>query len=65
MLRIKEVDNMKSYTEDCLVVSFDLNFNKDIATLMVARKDGETLRILNSFHNDEAIDLYCKLIRRD
>ena len=56
---------MKSYTEDCLVTGFDINFNNDVATLMVARKEGETFKVLNSFHNDEAVELYYKLIRRE
>lgn len=56
---------LKSYKEDCLVVSFDWNFNKDIATLMVARRDGDNIKILNSFINDEAVDLYYKLTNRD
>lgn len=55
----------KTYTEDCLIVSFDWSFNKDIATLMVARRDGDNIRILNSFINDEAVDLYHKLTNRD
>lgn len=55
----------KTYKEDCLIVSFDWNFNKDIATLMVARRDGDNIKILNSFIGDEAIDLYYKLTNRD
>lgn len=55
----------KTYKEDCLIVSFDWNFNKDIATLMVAKRDGDNIKILNSFIGDEAIDLYYKLVNRD
>lgn len=56
---------MKTYREDCLIIGFDWNFDKDVATLMVSRKEGEMIKVLNSFHNDEAIDLYYKLVRRD
>lgn len=58
-------NSIKTYREDCLIIGFDWNFDKDVATLMVARKEGEVVKVLNSFHNDEAVDLYCKLVRRD
>jgi hypothetical protein len=56
---------LKTFKEDCLIIGFDWNFNKDVATLMVTRKEGEVLKVLNSFHNDEAVELYHKLVRRD
>lgn len=54
-----------SYREDCLIVCFDWNLNKDNATLMIARKEGEDIKVLNSFINKEAVDLYYKLIERE
>ena len=50
--------------EDCLIVSFDYNLSNDVATMIVARKDCDNVKILNSFIGDEAIDLYYKLVRR-
>lgn len=47
---------------DMLVVGFDKSEN-DRATMLVGRKmkDGK-IKVLNEFHDQEAIDLYKKLI---
>lgn len=50
------------YKEDCLIIGFDWNFPKDEAALTVMRKEGETIKVINSFTNKEAVDLYYKLI---
>lgn len=50
---------------DCLIIGFDWNFEDDCASLMVARKEGEIIKVLNSFVNKEAVELYYKLVDRD
>lgn len=58
-----DINNLQTdrLSEDLLIVSFDYNLDNDIATIMVARKYGDNIKILNSLTGDEAIDLYYKL----
>lgn len=49
---------------DCLILSFDFsppNF-WDKATLVVARKTGDTLEVINELRNGDALEIYDKLI---
>ena len=48
--------------EDCLTVSFDFNPPNDIATLIVARRDGDNIKIINELRNEDALEIYDKLI---
>lgn len=59
---MKVLQNGKS---DCLIIGFDWDFKDDCASLMVTRKEGESIKVLNSFVNREAVELYYKLVRRD
>jgi len=47
--------------EDCLVIGFD-SHPPEIDTLIVARKSGEKLLIINTIRGSEAVDVYNKLI---
>ena len=48
-----------------LLVGFDRIPGKDIATLIVGvKKENEPVEIINAFENEEAIELYEKLITR-
>ena len=47
--------------EDCLIISFDSN-PPEIDTLVVARKSGKKLVIINRLCGSEAVDVYNKLI---
>lgn len=47
--------------EDCLIISFDSN-PPEIDTLVVARKSGKKLVVINQFWNDEAVETYNKLV---
>lgn len=48
-------------TEDCLMVSF-VSSPTDATVLMVSRVENEGIKTLKTFINDEALDLYNKLI---
>lgn len=52
---------MKRNMEDCLVIGFD-SHPPEVDTLIVARKSGEKLVIVNTIRDDEATELYNKLI---
>lgn len=47
--------------EDCLVIGFD-SHPLDIDTMVVARKSGEKLVIINVIRGSEAVEIYNKLI---
>lgn len=47
--------------EDCLIIGFD-SHPTDIDILVVARKSGDKLIIINRFSGSEAVDVYNKLI---
>ena len=47
--------------EDCLIITFDCNPPTDIPHLLVSRREGERIRVLNSITGDEAVELYNKL----
>lgn len=49
-------------TEDCLVIGFDCS-PSEIATLAVARKEGEKLMVVNMVYGKEALEIYDKLTR--
>lgn len=46
--------------EDFLMVTFDC-CSSDAATLSVARREGDKIRVLNIIHGDEAVKVYNKL----
>ena len=50
------------FNEDCLIVSFDFNPPNDVATLMVAIKDGDNIKVINELRNEDALEIYDKLI---
>lgn len=52
---------MRYNMEDCLIISFD-SHPPEIDTLVVARKSGEKLVVINRFWDSEAVDVYNKLI---
>lgn len=47
--------------EDYLIIGFD-SHPTDIDTLIVARKSGEKLVVINRLWGSEAVDVYNKLI---
>ena len=47
--------------EDCLIIGFD-SHPPEIDTLVVARKSGNKLVVINRLSGDEAVDVYNKLI---
>lgn len=47
--------------EDCLIIGFD-SHPPEIDTLVVARKSGDKLVVINRLSGDEAVDVYNKLI---
>lgn len=48
--------------EDCLIIGIDISNGKDISCMTVARKNGEEMQIINQLFNEEAEDIYYKLI---
>ena len=48
--------------EDCLIIGIDISKGKDISCMTVARKNGEEMQIINQLFNEEAEDIYYKLI---
>lgn len=51
-------------TEDCLVLGFDRSPSDD-ACLVIARKDGENIVVINTINGEAALDAYKKLIGVD
>ena len=47
--------------EDCLMIGFD-SHPPEIDTLVVTRKSGDKLVVINRLSGDEAVDVYNKLI---
>lgn len=48
--------------EDCLIIGIDISKGKDISCMTVARKKGRGMQIINQLFNEEAEDMYYKLI---
>lgn len=48
--------------EDCLIVGIDISKGKDISCMTIARKKGRGMKIINRLFNEEAEDIYYKLI---
>lgn len=48
--------------EDCLIIGIDISKGQDISCMTVARKNGEEMQIINQLFNEEAEDIYYKLI---
>lgn len=48
--------------EDCLIIGIDISKGKDISCMTVARKSGKDMQIINQLFNEEAEDIYYKLI---
>ena len=47
--------------EDCLIIGVDFS-PSDEDCLVVTRRQGDKTYVLNEFRNEEAVDLYNKLI---
>lgn len=54
--------DVKQPISDCLTVAFDMAQNGDCPVFTVGRKTGNRLEILNTYYNDEAREMYSKLI---
>lgn len=48
--------------EDCLIVGIDISKGKDISCMTVARKKERGMQIINQLFNEEAEDIYYRLI---
>ena len=48
--------------EDCLIIGIDISNEKDISCMSVIRKNGEEMEVINQLFNEEAEDIYYKLI---
>lgn len=48
--------------EDCLIIGIDISKGQDISCMTVARKNGEEMQVINQLFNEEAEDIYYKLI---
>lgn len=48
--------------EDCLIIGIDISKGQDISCMTVARKKGEEMQVINQLFNEEAEDIYYKLI---
>ncbi|MEI3355807.1 MAG: hypothetical protein V8R81_01750 [Clostridia bacterium] len=48
--------------EDCLIIGIDISKGKDISCMTVARKSGRGMQVINQLFNEEAEDIYYKLI---
>lgn len=59
-----EVREKAKREEDCLIVSFDFSPPNigDVATLVVARRNGDKIEVINELRNSDALDVYDKLI---
>lgn len=51
-------------TTDTILVSFDFTHGIDKSVLVVGRKEGATLKIVNAFFGKEAEEMYKKLVTR-
>ena len=55
---------MNKSVEDCLIISVDFSpHDKDY--LVVARRNGDTTHFINILTDDEAVEIYNKLIGKD
>ena len=61
-IEFKEPEKTKKPIEDVITVSYDEGFGGEMPLLMVSRKDQTGVRILKVFKEDEAMELYRKLI---
>lgn len=48
--------------EDCLIIGIDISKGQDISCMTVARKNGEEMQVINQLFNEEAEEIYYKLI---
>ncbi len=48
-------------TYKCLVIAFD-NSQDDDTVLIVSKNDGKSIEILKTFYNEEALDIYKRLV---
>lgn len=48
--------------EDCLMIGIDISKGKDISCMTVVRKNGRGTQIINQLFDEEAEDIYYKLI---
>lgn len=61
-IEYKKKEEVKRPIEDVISVSYEEGYNDDISLLMVTRKDSAGMKILKVFKEDEADELYRKLI---
>ena len=54
--------NTKKNIDDCLIVGVDFSTNDDTGMLIVMRRKGEKTYVVNSLKDDEALEIYNKLI---
>jgi hypothetical protein len=60
--KLDEAVGTVAFTTDSILVSYDHNPGKDIAVLVVGRKEPNTsVTIINAFQGEEAKELYKKL----
>ena len=48
--------------EDCLIIGIDISKGQDISCMTVARENGEEMQVINQLFNEEAEEIYYKLI---
>lgn len=48
-------------TNGAYVVSWDFTHGKDVGVLIVGKKNGKEIDIINAFQGQEAYDIYVKL----
>ena len=60
-MKYKSMPKEENGISDCLYIGVDFALNDD-ETLVVMRRKGSDTYIINQFRNDEAVELYNKLI---
>ena len=61
-MEFKMKEEIKHPIEDIVTVAYEEGYNGDIPILMVSRKDQTGMKILKVFKEDEADELYRKLV---
>lgn len=60
-MQYKSIPQEEKYTNDCLLVGVDFSPN-DTDMMMVMRRKGDEIYIVNLLKDEEALDIYNKLI---
>lgn len=63
-IKYKSMPKEENGISDCLYIGVDFT-QKDDETLVVARRKGIDTHVINQFKNDEALELYNKLIGKE